>query len=185
MSFFSKLITVTPNRKGKKEFERARRAELLDRYEEAKEHFETAAAAYDEYFAELQTKGKDARPSELVMAGISYTRLNKSEAALKVLDECIRRTEIPDAFLHAGFAAAQLGQLDRTIQYWTDYPQWVEQKLIHAELKKQLRQLRGPNPDLGAACDTLILTIYRQDKENRHQASIQHRGGVYPPNRGY
>ncbi len=57
------------------------------------------------------------------MAGISYTRLGRNEEALTVLDACIAQKEIPDAFLHAGYAAAQLGQLGEAVKYWANYPE--------------------------------------------------------------
>ena len=185
MSFFSKLMSVTPLRKAEKRFDRARRAESLARYDEAEEQFGITATAFDEHFADLRAKSRDPRPSELVKAGIAYTRLGRNEDALQVLDECMRQTEIPDAFFHAGFAAAQLGRLDETIRYWTDYPDWYEQKFMHRALREQLRQLRGPQPDLAAACEAMMKAFYRQDTENRAQTGIQHRGDPFPPNRGY
>jgi len=185
MSFFSKLFHVTPLRKGEKRFDRARRAEKLARYDEAREQFAVTAAAFDEHFENLRRKNRDARPSQLVKAGMAYTRIGRNEDAIAVLDECIRRAEIPDAFFHAGFASARLGKLDDAIRYWSAYPKWFEQRIIHAELNEQLRQLRGPEPDLEAACDAVINAFYRQERENRERTGRQERGGEFPPNRGY
>jgi len=181
MSFFSKLIT--PARKARKRFDKARRAEILGRFFEARDQFEVVAASYDEHFAELKAKGEAARTSDLVRAGMAYTRLGRNEDALAVLDDCIRQKEIPDASLHAGYAAARLGQLDRAVGYWTDYPKWAEQREVHAALGEQLARLRGPSPDLNAACSAIIEAFYRQDRDNTVKSGT--RSNRDPLKRGY
>ena len=119
------------------------------------------------------------------MAGICYTRLGRNEDALTVLNACIAAKEIPDAFLHAGYAAAKLGQVDKAVDYWSRYPQWVEQRIIADTLRKQGALLRGPAPDLQAACEAVATAVQRQDKANaRTKMSTPERKPV-PPNRGY
>lgn len=183
MSFFSTL--TPPSRKGEKNFERARAAEGRGSYDQARDFFEIAATAFDAHFAQNIKKGSRNRPSHLVMAGICYTRLGRNEDALTVLNACIAAKEIPDAFLHAGYAAAKLGQVDKAVDYWSRYPQWVEQRIIADTLRKQGALLRGPAPDLQAACEAVATAVQRQDKANaRTKMSTPERKPV-PPNRGY
>lgn len=181
MSFFSRLIT--PARKARKRFDKARRAEIVGQFFEARDQFEIVAASYDEHFAQLREKGESARTSDLVKAGMAYTRLGRNDDALAVLDECIRRKEIPDAYLHAGYAAARLGYHDRAVGYWTDYPKWAEQREIHVALREQLAQLRRPSPDLNTACSAIIEAFYRQDRDNKVKDGT--RSNEDPLKRGY
>lgn len=184
MSIFSRLIT--PARKARKRFDRARRDETVGRFFQAREQFEIVAEAYDEHFAELREKEKDARPSDLVKAGMAYARLGRNEDALAVLDECIRqKDDIPDAYLHAGYAAARLGDRDRAVGYWSDYPEWIERREIHAAISDQLRQLRGPSPNLDAACSAIIEAFYRQDRDNKIQSGTRNNDNSIRRKRGY
>lgn len=184
MSLFSRFIT--PARKARKRFELARRAEILKNFFEARKQFEITATAYDEHFAEIKEKNKDARPSDLVKAGMAYTRLGRNEDALTALDECIRQKDsIPDAYLHAGYAAARLGELERAIGYWTDYPKWIEQQYVHAAIKEQVKQLRGPSPDVDAACSAIIEAFYRQDRDNQVQNGTRTNDNKLRRKRGY
>ncbi|QJB56618.1 hypothetical protein [Pseudodesulfovibrio sp. zrk46] len=184
MSFFSKL--TPPSRVGEKNFERARAAEVRRDFGKAREYFEKAAAGFDEHFANLKEKIKAPRPSHLVMAGISYVRLGRNEEALSTLDACIGMKEIPDAFLHAGFAAAKLGQLDKTIDYWSRYPKWSEERLIGNVLKEQVALLRNADaPDLQAACEAVVEEAHKQDKKNTRDRLRERGKRDGPKNKGY
>lgn len=184
MSFFSKL--VAPYRKGEKNFERARAAELRKDFDQAENYFEAAAKGFDEHLAEKEDAGQEARPSHLVMAGICYTRLGRNEDALRVLDACIERKDIPDAFLHAGYAAAKLEQIDLAIDYWSRYPAWAEQPYIANALKEQVKAIRNHDaPDLQAACETVAQAVHRQDKANAKAKSMTRGKQIVPRNRGY
>lgn len=185
MSFFSRLIP--PSRKAEKNFWRGRDAEMRADFDGARQCFQLAAEAFDEDLSAKATKGDDVRPSHLVMAGICYTRLGRNEDALKVLDQCIALKEIPDAFLHAGYAAAKLGRTDQAADYWSRYPKWIEQPVIHTALKDQLACIRGSDAcDLQAACEAVAKAVHRQDKENRKASHFDKRGShTIPPNRGY
>ncbi|MBC16659.1 MAG: hypothetical protein CL942_06365 [Desulfovibrio sp.] len=183
MSFFSRFVQHSV--KGQKNFERARSAEEREEYAKAKEFFELSVDAYDHYLAQQRDKGKQPFPSHLVMAGIGYVRLGRNEDALSVLDECIRRKEIPDAYLHAGYAAAKLGRKDSAIAYWEAYPAWVEQPVIHEALREVLNSLRQDQSSLDDACLVMAQAIHRQDKDNaklRKGTPDQH---TIPANRGY
>ena len=172
MSFFSKL--VKPYRKGEKNFDRARAAEFRRDFEKARGYFTEAATAFDEHLADKRAKGEDIRPSHLAMAGLCYTRLGRYDDALSTLDECMGRKDIPDAFLYAGFAAAKLGQADRAVGYWKDYPTWADQRILANVLREQIEAIsRADAPDLDAACDALIQGVYEQDQYNRKDRNFR------------
>lgn len=172
MSFFSKL--VKPYRKGEKNFDRGRAAEFRKDFEKAMEYFKEGAVGFDEHLADLQSKGKEPRPSHLAMAGVCYTRLGRYDDALRVLDECIDLKDIPDAFLHAGFAAAKLGQADRAVGYWKEYPSWADQRILANVLKEQIKAIsKSETPDLDSACDAIIRGVYEQDQYNRKDRNFR------------
>lgn len=182
MNFLSKL--VSPLRRAEKNFHRARAAELRAAFAKAEEYFQAAATAYDEHFAD---KGEHtARPSQLVMAGISYVRIGRNNDALRTLEACIRMKEIPDAFLHAGYAAAKMNDLPKTVNFWSSYPTWYEQRIMHDALNQQLNQLRTDDtPDMQAACAAVAQAYREQDKENENRKRFKRGKQDYPPNRGY
>lgn len=119
------------------------------------------------------------------MAGIGYVRLGRNHDALAVLDECIRRNEIPDAYLHAGYAAAKLGHKDDAIAYWEAYPAWVEQPVIHSALQQILPALRHDELLLDEACLMVAKAIQRQDKDNAKLQKGTPDERIIPANRGY
>lgn len=171
MSFFSKLIK--PYRKGERNFDRGRNAESRRNAEAAKEYFSKAAAAFDEHIADKQKRGQEVRPSHLVMAGICYTRIGRHEDGLRVLDQCIERKEIPDAYLHAGYNAAKLGDANRAEAYWKSYPGWADQRIIANALKEQIAAIRTHGKDgLQSACEAVTLAIFKQDIENGRRAKF-------------
>jgi len=184
MSFFSKLIA--PYRKGEKNLERGRAAEIRRDFKAAEEYFRVAANAFDEHITKKKDEGQEARPSHLVMAGICYTRVGRFEDALRVLDECIDRKDIPDAFLHAGYAAAKQGNADRAVKYWTGYPSGADQRVIANVLKEQIDLIRSrKTPNLQAACEAVAQAIFSQDMENSKNKNFSPYKPTNPPKRGY
>ena len=175
MSFFTKL--VQPYRKGEKNFERGRAAELRQDFSKAEEYFTTAASAFDEHFAKKSNADKESRPSHLVMAGICYTRIGRYEDGLRVLNQCIEAKEIPDAFLHAGYAAAKLGMADKAVSYWQNYPDWAGQRVISKALKKHIKVIRSTDsPDLQAICESVAQAVFEQDKTNAKDRPFRPQG---------
>ncbi|MBG0788894.1 MAG: hypothetical protein H0S80_00175 [Desulfovibrionaceae bacterium] len=165
MSFFEKL--VKPYRKGEKNFDRARDAESRRNFDKARECYLASAAAFDEHLADKRAGGEEIRPSHLAMAGLAYTRLGRYEDALAILDECLERTDIPDAFLYAGFAAVRLGQFDKALEYWKNYPTWADQRILANMLREQIGALKAAPPDGDAICDAVIQGVYEQSQYNR------------------
>lgn len=175
MSFFSKL--VQPYRKGEKNFERGRAAELRRDFTKAEEYFTTAAHAFDKHFAKKDAANKDSRPSHLVMAGICYTRIGRFEDGLHVLEQCIEAKDIPDAFLHAGYAAAKLGMTEKAITHWKNYPDWAGQRVIANTLKNQLKKISTEDkPNLQMACEAVAKAVQEQDKTNQNDRKFRERG---------
>lgn len=184
MSFFSKLIQ--PYRKGQRNFERGRAAEFRRDFDAAKNYFQVAAEAFDEHIAKKEADGKEVRPSHLTMAGICYTRIGRYEDALRVLDECMERKEVPDAFLHAGYAAAKMGDADKAVEYWKGYPHWAGQRVIANTLKEQIKAIRSQDtPDLQGACEAMAQAIFKQDRANSVGKKFSPYKPVYPANRKY
>jgi len=184
MSFFSKLIA--PYRKGERNFERGRAAELRRDFKAAEKYFRVAANAFNEHIAKKKKGGHEVRPSHLVMAGICYARIGRYKNSLRALDECIERKDIPDAFLHAGYAAAKLGDAGRTVGYWTAYPSWADQRIIANVLKEQIKSIRSQEtPDLQVACEAVAQAILSQDHENIKTKSFTPYKPTNPPKRRY
>ena len=179
MSLFSGL--VPPSRRGEKQFERARAAQVRGDDAAALHHFRNGAEAFDRHLQKLDGQGKTARNSHLTMAGICYTRLDRHDDALRVLDEVVGRKDIPDAYLYAGISAARLGDVERTRRYWEAYPPWADQRIVANELKDQLRALRKGSP-LKPVCDAVDDAVRRQDLHDRRKIKpfndprVQHRG---------
>lgn len=159
MGWFSSLVPA--HRRGVRNFERAREAERRGDFERAAMYFEKAADGFDVHFAGTAKP----RPSYLVMAGISYTRLGRNEDAIRSLDKALEAREIPDAFLHAGYAAAKEGDRDRALSYWERYPDWADQVHISRALKEQ-KDFLGAGGDLQAACEAVAKAAHKQDKLN-------------------
>jgi tetratricopeptide (TPR) repeat protein len=194
MRFFSSLTLPwnNPQRTGQRSFERGRAAELRGDFAAAEAYFRQGAQAYDAHLAHAEQAGREVRPSDLTRAGICYVRVGRDDDGLRVLEQALARKDIPDAFLHAGYAAARLGDRDGAARHWSRYPDWAGQPIIAAELRERLRELaRGadlgsePGADLDAACEAVARAVLRQDRENaRARPSIRHSRPV-PPHRGY
>ncbi len=182
MTFSSSL--TSPSRKGEKKFARGRAAELRGDFDKAKQSFQQAAEAFDIHIANKNKAGQSVRPSRLTMAGICFTRLGRNQDALAVFDEALATKEIPDAYLHAGYASAKLGNRERAIGYWSSYPAWADQRIISTALKEQIMALRN-EADLQSACEAITKAVLRQDRENsKAQLSSSHNRTI-PPKRGY
>lgn len=165
MSFLSALSP--PHRKGEHHLQRGRAAEGRRDFDAAKDHFLKSAEAFDAHFTEAETEGRTVRPSHMVMAGIVYTRVGRNEDALSILDACLSQKEIPDAYLHAGYAAAKLGKADRALHYWMRYPTWADQRIIATTLKEQVAKIQQQGDSaLQPACEAVVEAVFRQDKEN-------------------
>nr|WP_321512922.1 hypothetical protein [uncultured Pseudodesulfovibrio sp.] len=175
MSFFSHL--VQPYRKGEKNFERGRAAELRRDFKKAEDYFTIAAQAFDEHFTKKAAAGKDTRTSHLVMAGICYTRIGRFEDGLRILEQCIETKDIPDAFLHAGYAAAKLGLAEKAVSHWKSFPDWAGQRVIANALKEQVKAIRSSEkPDLQGACEAVAKAVQEQDKVNQNDRKFRDRG---------
>ena len=165
MGFFSKL--VTPSKKGEKNFRRARAAEVRGDRDKAREHFRIAAEAFDEHFATLERENKNGRASHLTMAGMSLTRIDRFEDALRRLDSALALRDNPDAFLYAGYAAAMLSDAESARRYWKGYPDWADRRIVANALAEQLRTL-DKGGSLLLACKAVDEAIHNQDlKEKR------------------
>jgi tetratricopeptide (TPR) repeat protein len=182
MSFFPFILP--PSRKGTKAFERARAAEGRSDDDAALTHFTQAAASFDAHF--LAIGMHSARASHLVMAGISYTRIGRNEDALMALDRCLELKDIPDASLHAGYAAAQLGLSERAKKYWEKYPVWAEQRIIASALNKAVHNIKKTNqPNMQQLCESIALAMRNQDRENIRGAFMTPNNQDGAPKRGY
>ena len=179
------LFSSPPSRKGEHHFERARAAELRGDFAAAEDHFRAGAESFDAHFADAEGKGKAVRPAHLVMAGICYTRLGRNEDALAVLDRALGAREIPDAFLHAGYAAAKSGDPARAAAYWSRYPDWAEQPVLSAALREQAAALGRPGADPDAACLAVAEAVQRQDRENAKRKLTARGRKEVPDRRGY
>ena len=184
MSLFSGL--VAPYRRGERNFQRGRDAESRRDFDAAKAYFQAGAEAFDAHMAAREKKGREVRTAHLVMAGICFVRLGRNQDGLKVLDAALERRDIPDAFLHAGYAAAKLNRADQAVDYWSRYPDWADQRIIASELKTQVKAIREQeSPDLQAACEAVAEALFRQDKANA-TARLTARGNkTVPARRGY
>ncbi|WP_243545199.1 hypothetical protein [Pseudodesulfovibrio tunisiensis] len=181
MGFLDRLIS--PARKAEHAFERARDAEMRGDFAKAEEQFSTASRAFDEHLAEA---GADAKPSRLVMAGISYVRMGRDRDALNTLQRCLSLKDIPDAFAHAGYAAAKLGLAREAAAFWEAYPKWAEQPVTAQALREQAELIReSESPDLQACCEAVAKAMHQQDRRNRQSRPFRRGRQRVPRNRGY
>ena len=182
MSFLSKFIP--PARRGEKCVERGRAAELRGDFAAAEAHFRDGAEAFDAHLTSRGQRGRDVRPSHRVLAGIAYTRTGRNQDALAVLGPVLKSGDIPDAYLHAGYAAAKLGDGERAAGYWAAYPDWAEERLLGRVLREQAAALRlGGDPQ--AACEAVARAVLAQDRENARRRPMSRGRKQVPSNRGY
>lgn len=181
MDFFDKLVPLS--KKGERNFDRGMRAELRRDFDKAREYFTTGADNFSKHLSMKDSKGQEPLIRHLVMGGICSTRIGRNEQALAWLDRAIAlRDDVPDAWLNAGYAAAKLGDTDKTIQYWSNYPEWSEERIVAAALKKAILQLRSTTPDLQAACESVAQAVFSQMRHNhalprdRQDAILQKKG---------
>lgn len=184
MSFLSNI--TPPHRRGEKNFDRGRAAEGRRDFTKALEYFQAGADGFDAHFAKSKEQGKTIRPSHLIMAGICYTRLGRNEDALAVIGECLEQKEIPDGYLHAGYAAAKLGDAGRTINYWKAYPAWADQRIIATALKEQETAIKEQGEAaLQSACEAVAEAVFQQDRANAKAKHFTRGKQKVPPKRGY
>jgi tetratricopeptide (TPR) repeat protein len=182
MTFLS--LFIRPSRKGERNFERGRAAEQRGDIIAAKTFFRQGAEAYDKHLTSQAAKGEAVRPSHLIRAGICYVRSGRDRDGLTALEAALAERDIPDAFLHAGYAAARLGNREAALAHWTNYPDWAGQPIIASALAEQIAALRrGDNLD--KASEAVVEAIYAQDRDNaRIRPTVRHSRPV-PPHRGY
>lgn len=182
MGFLSRFISSA--RTGERNFERGRAAEQRGDFSAAQGYFLKGAEAYDVHLADQMRAGRTVRPSHHVKAGICYVRIGRDRDALRVLDLALAQRTIPDAYLHAGYAAAQLGDREKAREYWSRYPDWAGQIHISRELKAQTAAL-GHGADLDDSCTAVARAMLAQDKANAKARPTLRLSRPVPPHRGY
>lgn len=182
MSLFSRFIPAS--RRGQRNFERGRAAEQRGDIAAAQAYFRQGALDYDTHLDASKQAWRAVHPSHLVRAGICYVRIGRDSDALRVFERAMAVKEIPDAFLHAGYAAAKLGDREGAVRFWSGYPAWAGQSVVARILKLQVAAIAA-GADLEAACRAVAAAVHGQDRENaKARPTLRHSRPV-PPHRGY
>jgi tetratricopeptide (TPR) repeat protein len=117
------VLAATTLSVGRKNFERARRADLNGRVDEGREYFAKAADAFSELFAQRDAEGHDVFASELTMGGISLFKAGRLEEGAQVLEQVLdKNPDNYEAAIYAAMARARLGQTDRALALLGRYP---------------------------------------------------------------
>ncbi len=166
MGFLDRLAPL--DARGEKNFNRAMQAELRRDFSEAESRFTKCADALTTLLDKKREKGKQPLVRHLVMAGIACVRIGRDEQALAFLEQAISlRDDIPDAWLHAGYACAKLGQTKRAVDYWQSYPKWSEDRIVSSALQKILQTWQGKEtPDAASACEAIAQAYFSQMRHN-------------------
>jgi len=183
MTFLSNLIP--PSRRGEKNVERGRAAELRGDFTAAEGYFRTAADAFDAHLARQRERNAAVRTAHLVLAGIAYVRIGRNADALAALDAALETGPIPDAYLHAGYAAAKIGDTDRAAAYWAAYPDWADQRSVARTVHEQAAALRRETTDAQSACEAVARAVLDQERENARRRLMSRGRKEVPRNRGY
>lgn len=170
MGFLSRF--TSPHRTAEKRFERARAAEVRQDFDLAKQLFTEAAAAFDAHFQQARDKDKTVRPSHLAMAGICFVRLGRNQDAREAFDQLLAAKDVPDAYFHAGYAAAKQGDRKAALAYWKQYPEWADQHILYAAIQKEL-PAASEDIDLESACTALAEAAWKQDKDNAKKSHLR------------
>ncbi|ADU63959.1 MAG: hypothetical protein KUA35_06330 [Pseudodesulfovibrio sp.] len=182
MSLLSRFIPAS--RRGQRNFERGRAAEQRGDINAALACFRQGALDYDTHLDAREKAWRPVHPSHLVRAGICYVRIGRDSDALRVFERALAAKEIPDAFLHAGYAAAKLDDREGAVRFWSGYPAWAGQVVIARTLKLQVAAIAA-GADLAAACRAVAHAVRGQDRENaKARPTLRHSRPV-PPHRGY
>ncbi|MUM77851.1 hypothetical protein GKC30_09410 [Pseudodesulfovibrio sp. F-1] len=186
MGFFSNLTLPwrNPGRIGRTNFERGRRAELRGEFAMAEACFRQGAQAYDDHLVALARSGREPLPSALTMAGICHVRIGRNENGLRLLRRALKARDIPDAWLHAGYAAAKLGDREGAADLWSRYPPWADQPVIAKTLKALVEDIRN-GATLDTACESVAKAVLAQDRENARKRPFLRHSRPVPPHRGY
>lgn len=140
MGFLDKLVPAS--KRGEKNMERARRAEVRGDKAKTREYYEKVAQAFDEHFA----KTPDPMTGHMAMAGIAYARLGRNQEAVQLLEKALeQRSCIPDAVVHAGFAYLAMDDPQSAIRVWKQFPKEAEQSVMARALKDMITQLESAN----------------------------------------
>lgn len=182
MSLFSRFIPAS--RRGQRNFERGRAAEQRGDIAAAQAFFRQGALDYDTHLEAREQTRRPVHPSHLVRAGICYVRIGRDSDALRVLGQALAVKEIPDAFLHAGYAAAKLGDRQGAVRFWSGYPAWAGQTVVARALKLQVAAIAA-GADLEEACRAVAAAVRSQDRENTKARSTLRHSRPVPPHRGY
>lgn len=166
MGFFDRFVPLSA--KGEKNFSRAMAAELRRDFGKAERYFTNCADALSALLEEK--KGKKAEPlvRHLIMAGIACVRIGRNENAIQFLEQALeRRDDIPDAWLHAGYAYAKEGQREQAVRCWKTYPDWSDDRIVGQAIKELLRELgHGEDADLDGACESVAKAYFSQMRYN-------------------
>ncbi|MEF2230859.1 MAG: hypothetical protein V3571_08020, partial [Pseudodesulfovibrio sp.] len=115
----------------------------------------------------------------------AYTRIGRDREALDTLDQALATGPIPDAYLHAGYAAAKLGDTGRAAGYWAAYPDWADQALAARTLREQAAALRLGTTGPQQACEAVARAVLDQERENARRRLRSRGRKEIPRNRGY
>ncbi len=166
MGFFDKLVPLSS--KGERNYDRGMRAELRRDFAKAEEYFTAGADNFRNHMTIKNKKGQEPLVRHLVMGGICCTRVGRYQEALDMLDRALaRRDDVPDAWLHAGYAAAKLGDREKAVKFWSKYPDWSEERIVAEALKQAVRTLRGSeDADLQSVCAAVAEANFSQMRHN-------------------
>ncbi|MGE4293735.1 MAG: tetratricopeptide repeat protein [Desulfovibrio sp.] len=165
-NLLKKIISPPPVQVGKRNLERAWRATMNNDMDMARSFNTKAAQAFLEMLAQDEAKGKRTFPYRRVAAGIALLRNGDPEKAAQLLSRAIADQPVLfPAYVWAGLAYGQLGDAEKALRYWNDFPGvQAGQPVLNKILMEQKSALESGRTDLKTACVAVEQALLKQDR---------------------
>lgn len=162
---------------GRKNFERARRAEQRGAFDEARAAYAKAAEALGQYVASIDSHDGDPFSSDLIMLGMSLYKSGRYDQAAQVCDRVAGKDpDVFEAFVYGGLARLRLGRTGEALDLWKRFPLSRRQMFLTDAMHAQSRALERGETDAASAIREVEAAVLHQDAWN-----LSHAKGVNLP----
>ncbi|SKA78090.1 hypothetical protein SAMN02745704_01084 [Paucidesulfovibrio gracilis DSM 16080] len=162
---WKKLSTPPSSQVGKRNLERAWRAQIRGDMDKAREYNNAAAQAFLSMLDHDKTNGKRTFPARLAAAGITLLRTGNAQDAAPLLREAIQRQNVLfAAYPWAGLAFAHQGEQKTALEYWNNFSAiQAKQPVLGKIVQAQCIELQSDEISLAEAATAIEQGILQQD----------------------
>ncbi|MES9994671.1 tetratricopeptide repeat protein [Desulfovibrio aminophilus] len=170
-AFAAEALAAPVSTVGRRNFERARRAEQRGAFDDARAAYTSAADALGEYVAAIDSHDGVPFSSDLIMLGMSFYKAGRYDQAARVCDRVAEKDpDVFEAFAYGGLAWLRLGQTGKALDMWKRFPLTRRQMFLTDAMHTQSRALEQGAGDVATAIREVEDALLHQDAWNLSHA---------------